>query len=407
MASPRSRRPKKPSKPFPSFPLTAHNNGQWCKKIRGKVHFFGVWGDPNAALANYHRVAADLHAGRQPTPLTLSADNVMVKDVCNHFLTYQLRRANGGEITMRWFWDCRSVLDSFAKVLGPSRSISELTPEDFQSVRDRFVRSGLTGKGAGLGTYALDRAITVIKGALAYAWEMDLIDKPVKYGKGFQKPSAAQKRKSQQAAEAVNGKRILTPVEIRHMVEKAEMPLRAMILLGINGGFGNTDCSCLVANSIDLQSRIIEFPRRKTGIPRTVPLWPETADSLKEAMETRGKPKDSDDRDLVFLTAAGEPWIRQKVHGEGDISRKLVIIDDICRSVAKLLRQLAIKRKSLGFYALRHTFRTWADEVRDPHAIFRIMGHAIPGMAGVYVEEISLDRLRAVTDHVRARVFPT
>lgn len=31
---------QKPSKPYPSFPLTAHLNGQWCKKIRGRVHFF-------------------------------------------------------------------------------------------------------------------------------------------------------------------------------------------------------------------------------------------------------------------------------------------------------------------------------------------------------------------------------
>ena len=52
----------KPRKPNPTFPLTAHDNGQWCKKIRGKIHFFGVWEDRHAALQQYLRVAADLHA---------------------------------------------------------------------------------------------------------------------------------------------------------------------------------------------------------------------------------------------------------------------------------------------------------------------------------------------------------
>ena len=42
---------KKPSKAFPSFPLKAYNNGQWCKKICGKVCFFGVWDDSKEALA--------------------------------------------------------------------------------------------------------------------------------------------------------------------------------------------------------------------------------------------------------------------------------------------------------------------------------------------------------------------
>ena len=64
MAKPKSK--QKPKKPYAGFPLTAHPNGQWCKKIRGKVHFFGVWADPMAALEDYNMQAADLHAGRQP-----------------------------------------------------------------------------------------------------------------------------------------------------------------------------------------------------------------------------------------------------------------------------------------------------------------------------------------------------
>jgi hypothetical protein len=100
----------KPRKPSPSFPLTPHNNGQWCKKIRGKVHFLGTWEDPQGALDNYLRVAADLHAGREPRPTTLSQGAVTVKEVCNYYLTAQFRKQETGEIMARWFEDCRHVV---------------------------------------------------------------------------------------------------------------------------------------------------------------------------------------------------------------------------------------------------------------------------------------------------------
>ncbi len=32
----------KPKKAWPFFSLSCHRNGQWCKKIRGKHHYFGT-----------------------------------------------------------------------------------------------------------------------------------------------------------------------------------------------------------------------------------------------------------------------------------------------------------------------------------------------------------------------------
>jgi integrase len=80
-------------------------------------------------------------------------------------------------------------------------------------------------------------------------------------------------------------------------------------------------------------------------------------------------------------------------------------MDAIGEEFSKLLSKLGMKRKGVSFYTLRHTFRTWADEVRDQHAIHRIMGHTIPGMSGIYIEAIGLERLVAVTEHVRKKLF--
>ena len=132
MATSKRERRKKLSKPYPSFPLTAHNNGQWCKKICGKVCFFGVWDDPKEALERYLREAADLHAARQPSVATLPSDMATVKDVCNHYLTYQLERAESGEISFRWFEDTRSTIQDFGRYVSSGQPVSNLMPDNFR-----------------------------------------------------------------------------------------------------------------------------------------------------------------------------------------------------------------------------------------------------------------------------------
>src|SRR5215831_11150755 len=70
MTKSHSTAPADPGKPYPEFPLTAHPAGYWCKKIRGKIHYFGPWDDPDGALAKYPEQKDALHAGRTPRPDT-------------------------------------------------------------------------------------------------------------------------------------------------------------------------------------------------------------------------------------------------------------------------------------------------------------------------------------------------
>jgi hypothetical protein len=69
------------------------------------------------------------------------------------------------------------------------------------------------------------------------------------------------------------------------------------------------------------------------------------------------------------------------------------------------MKKLKNYRDGIGFYTLRHVFRTIADAARDPVAIDLIMGHTDPSMGGHYRERIEDRRLRAVAEHVRQWLF--
>jgi integrase len=390
---------KKPTKPYPSFPLTAHANGQWCKKILSKVHFFGIWADPTAALQRYHASAADLHAGRTTRP-TLSRDEPTVKDVCNSYLGWQKGKLDADEIGARWFEDCREIVSEFATAVGKGRVVADLRPDDFQRYRVKLAKR--------LGVHALTRHLTSIRSMFKYAYDVELIDDLVRLGKGFANPSATHKRKAKQKAELEHGKRLFVREELVSILEACGPELRGPVLLGINGGFGNTDCATLPRAAVDFDAGVIAYARPKTGVRRVVPLWPQTSEALRRALGA-DRPKSADDAaaDLVFLAPNGRPLVRQIVSYDEARERTTAgHTDELSVRFAALLKSLGIHRSGLGFYTLRHTFRTWADETNDQHAIHLVMGHAIPGMSGIYVEEIGVERLRKVVNHVRSKLWP-
>jgi integrase len=215
-----------------------------------------------------------------------------------------------------------------------------------------------------------------------------MVDK-VRYGDAFRLPTNREKRRHK----AVGPKRLITADELWALLnatENADRQLHAMILLGINGGLGNSDCGKLTLDRMDWKHGTLNYPRPKTGVDRVVPLWPETAAALRRGLEVRVEPPAERWHDLVFTTERGRPWLGAE--------RRSDVISTRFRRYA---RAAGIYRDGLSFYTLRHTFLTVADEVRDEAARDRIMGHVTEGMAENYRQQVMLDRLRAVVDHVR------
>ena len=368
----------KPKKPYPDFPLFPHATGRWAKKIRGKTHYFGKWDDPQAALQLYLDQRDDLHAGRIPR---VGHEGLTIRELCNCFLTAKRHQLDTGEIVQHTFDDYKKVTDRIVRIFGLTRLVSELTPHEFQALRVDIAKTR--------GPVALGNEVTRVRVVFNYAFQNHLINAPARYGSLFVRPSKKVLRKER----AKNGERMFERHEIRMILDAACSHLRSMILLGINCGYGNSDCGKLPMTAVDLDGDWLSYPRPKTGIDRRCPLWPETISALRASIESRPEPKDDDHAGLVFVTKFGGSWAKAGAD------------NPITKETRKLLDRLGIHRKGLGFYALRHTFRTVADETRDFPAIDLIMGHARDDMASVYRERISDDRLVAVTDHVRNWLF--
>lgn len=390
-----SRKPanQRPDKPYPDYPLYAHPLGYWSKKINGTIRHFGRWGRVKngkltalpyvpgwrEALEVYKAQADDIRAGRTPRK---AGEALTVKELCDRFYTAKKRALDAGELSPRTLAEYDATSERIVKTFGRQRLVEDLASDDFESLRAELA--------AQYGPVRLGNEVQRVRTVFKYGYESGLIDRPVRFGPAFVKPSKQVLRKHR----AAGGVKLFTADEVRRLVKEAGPQLRAMILLGMNCGFGNADCGTLPQSAVDLKSGWLRYPRPKTGIDRRCPLWPETVKAIKAALAKRPDPADEADNGLVFITKYGRPW------SEGGTS------DAITAAMRKLLHDLDINgRRGLGFYTLRHTFRTVADATKDFTAVRAIMGHADDSMDANYTHGVEDERLQAVVNHVRNWLF--
>lgn len=376
-----STKARKFEKPRPDFPLFPHATGRWAKKVRRKLHYFGRCADDpkgEAALQKWLDEKDDLLAGRTPNR---NREGLTVHQLCNAFLAAKDGQLAAGDIARQSFIDyrdtCQIILDRFGK----TRLVDDLRPADFEALRAWLAKR--------YATTTLSNEVQRIRTTFKYAADAELIERPVKFGPTFKRPAKRVLRADRQR----KGPRMFEARELRKLLKGADDQLRAMILLGINCGFGNADCGRLPKSALDLRNGWVNFPRPKTAIERRCKLWPETIEALRAALASRPKPKNPEHRDLVFITKYGGAWYKETSD------------NPISNETRKLLDRLNLYRPGLGFYCLRRGFETIGGDSRDQIAVDAVMGHSDASMGAVYRQRIEDARLQAVAAHVRRWLF--
>ena len=375
-----SSKPIPPKKPHPDFPLFPHQNGQWAKKVRQKLHFFGVWADSQSALNKWIEDKDDLLAGRVPRRVSSGCRGPVLHELVNKFLTVKASLQDSGDLSPHTWQMYHGVCSEVVATFGRDRLLDDITADDFGKLRERWAKKW--------GVERIAAEINRCRTLFNFAWKHDIVDRPIKFGAAFTRPS----KKARRLNRAEQGVKMFEAAELRKMIEAASQPLKAMLLLAINAGLGNTDVAQMTTKHIN--GTWLNFPRPKTGIMRRCPLWPETLRAIEDWRAQRPNPKTDAVAALLFLTVRGDGWAT-------DIKDR-----PITHATRKLLDTLKIEG-ARNFYAIRHSFETVAGDSRDQVAVNAIMGHDDGSMGNIYRERLSDARLQAVAEHVRQWLFGT
>lgn len=360
---------ERPAKPRKDFPLFAHQCGQWAKKIHGKLHYFGVWDQPDEAEAAFRRHMAEVSGDGK-------GDAVSVRHLCNYFLDTKETLVEQGELQRETFEQYKDVAKRLVSFFGPARKVETLRSKDFEGLRKSLPKTW--------SVVTIDNFIIRSKAFFNFAYNEELIEIPVRTGTLFKR--ASQKRL--RIEKATRAKRFFTAKEINQLIDKAKPYMKAMILCGVNLGYGNLDCANLTHEMLDLEDRWIVQQRSKTGVMRIGYLWSETVEAIKE-LDNHPRKRTKETAGRVFVTKYGNAYSRPNKD------------DAIAQEFAKLAKACGVYREGVGFYALRHVTQTIGEGSGDAAAVRVLMGHVDNSISATYREHFDRNRVKTVSEHIR------
>ena len=387
----------------PDFPLRLHGNGQWSRKVRGRLHYFGT--DRDEALRRWVREKDHILAGLDPPRKSASPS---LSELANVYIADRREQSElTGKPGRRHLDLCETTIRRLIGFVGADCRPADLSPSDFASIRRKLfepVKRSSPAKGGVFGRQVARRSpetvagdVRRIKAFLNWCHSREHIPAP-RYGQEFATEiEVAHTKESLRRAKA---RRDFDADEIRRMIELASARFKPIVLLAINAGIGNLDIAEIEWDDIDGIDRAdpwIDLPRLKTGAPRRFPVWPETVESITAYMPKREQYAGRKHADKVFLTSHGLPWVRDAASGKHS--------DTIGTTFTKLRKAAGLNRGT--FYDLRRTFATVASKTLDKEAVRFVMGHKKDkrDMLARYDQGIDNDRIRRVCEYVRDWLF--
>jgi integrase len=383
-----TKRPKWPTRGTGGIRMHSGANGQWQKKIAGRKLNFGSWrragGGVTEAIDAYTRYLAQQRQ-RDAAPSAPSAPRPACRPAPAKSLS---------ELFRLYLADCRRRVDagqlcpvSVCSMMGPIRWALRVLPAHQPVLEIPWEAWDAAAQGVRWEAKKFANVLTILRWGVA---NRRLAAMPI-LPPSWDKPPASVLRKARQARP-----RSYTRDELQEIFGVAckreaglldRHPWPLWILMGVNLAYGPTDLVELRWRHITSHSRYttIDFPRPKTGIARRAALWPETANKLQKLRREVVK---TDDDACVFPLRSMHPAQR------------------ISEGWLELLAHTAVKSNQRGFYGLRHTFRTQADDVLDGRALDLVMGHGRTGISETYIDDRVSDlRLQRVAEHVRRWFF--
>ena len=341
------------------FPLTLHPTMQYCKKIKGKIYYFGS--NKTEALQKYLDQATHLHGCLEDVQKPAD-DNMTLKYLCDMYLKFQFSKVQANDLTAGHHNEQIGSLNKLMAFLGRSLKIKNILTIDLQNYKRMIQKSHVS-------VCRLNLHISIMKAMFHWARKNDILE-------NIPNIDAVSRGKIVHCE-----KFTFESGQIKKLLHAADVKMRAMIWLGLNCGFGCTDCAGLKWTNLDLTNARVRLPRRKTGILRDLPLWLETVEALEKVPKT-GK--------LVFYTSRGNPYIQTLFKSDGNGNGKYTTLNTITTKFSRLIKRTGLDiPKGTGFYTLRRTAATIAARSGDPFAVQRLLGHADLQMATRYVQDVS------------------